>query len=92
MVTFGLQLFVFVHDFPLERAFSLLRPRDRFSFFFLSVVLHQCQLPGLQKSGTARSNWSREVNSDTAPVVTDNGPDFRMPTRDFLIKMYSLGH
>ena len=45
--------------------FSLLQPRDRFFFFFFSVV-HACaagpNLPGRQKSDTASCHWQREVN------------------------------
>ena len=36
-VTLGFQVFVSVHDFPLEQRFFPLQPRDRFFFFFFSL-------------------------------------------------------
>ena len=72
-VTFGLQLFVFVHDFALERSFSLcfsLAIGSSASFFLLSYM-HV--LPGRQKSDTARCHWQREVNVIRRPLPRTTG-------------------
>ena len=73
--------------------FSVSASRSVLRLFFLSVVLHQCQLPGRQKSDTARCHGQREVNH-AAPVALppDNGPDFGMPAHKFLIKLYAWRH
>ena len=65
-VTFGLRPFVFVHDVPLERNFSLCFSLviGSFLFFFLFCCACMCQLLSRQKSDTARCHWQREVNSD----------------------------
>ena len=72
MVTFGLQLFVFVPDFPLNGVF-LSAPASRsvlLSFFFLSVV-HACAslassqaLPALKIAvdDECSGNWSTSID------------------------------
>ena len=74
-VTFGLQLFVFVHDFLLERSFSIgfiLAIGSSLSFFFSFCRACMCQ-PGRQKSDTARCHWRREVNVIRRPLPRTTG-------------------
>ena len=89
-VTFGLQLFVFVYDLPLEQGFSLcfsLEIAIGCPFFFLFVV-HACAtrantyvlLPLPLATGGKR---------DPEPAATDNkrAVYFGMPARELLIKI-----
>ena len=73
-VTFGLQLFVFVHDFPLERKFSLcfsLAIGSSSSFFFLSCM-HV--LPGrLGESGARVRTGLPWVRSEPNPMDHKRG-------------------
>ena len=69
----GYSCFVFVHDFPLERTFSLCFSLA-FFFFFLSCIdvpgagpTKKCYCPLPLATGGKR---------DTAPAATDNGPYF----------------
>ena len=91
-VTFGLQLFVFVHDFPLERSFSLCFSLaiDSSSFFFLSCC--RAEFAGPTKKWYCPLPLATGGKHDTAPAASDNGPYFGMPAREFLIKMYAWRH
>ena len=75
-VTLGLQLFVFVHDFLLERSFSLCFSHaigsSLFSFFF--PVVHACaSCRADKKSDTARCHSQREVNVIRRPLPQATG-------------------
>ena len=64
-VTFGLQLLVFVHDFPLERSFSLCFSLAMVLLFFFPV-LHACGSCVPTKWDTARCHCQRKVNRGVA--------------------------
>ena len=78
-VTFGLQLFVFVYDLPLEQGFSLcfsLEIAIGCPFFFFSLSCMRVP-PGLTHMCYSRFHWQREVNVIRSPLPrTTNGPYF----------------
>ena len=76
-VTFGFQLFVFVHDFPLERSFSLCFSLAIGSpFSVLSVPVLSCMhvpAAGPTKCDTALCHWQREVSVIRRPLPRTTG-------------------